>query len=134
MRCLLVLLFGLIVTSSVYAEPEFLYYTTAECGNDYFTRCVIEPQETGAKFSIFHGFMQSPLVETGEMTDAEWADFQTTVIAQAKNVSPSTTPTFNVDHFQAPALQRTGPCPNAMRQAFAKTKPGRSFSKWVKSN
>jgi hypothetical protein len=131
MRALLVLLLGLLLSSCAVAEPDFLYYTTAECGNDYFTRCVVEGQAKGAKFSVFHGFMKSPLVETGELTQAEWDNFQKTVLAEAKKVPASKERVFNVDHFNAPKLERKGPCPEALKAAFAKTKPGRSFHKWL---
>ena len=131
MRALLVLLFGLLLSSCAVAEPDFLYYTTAECGNDYFTRCVVEGQAKGAKFSVFHGFMKSPLVETGELTQAEWDNFQKTVLAEAKKVRASKEHVDNVDHFKAAKLERSGPCPEALKTAFAKTKPGRSFHKWL---
>ena len=45
-------------------EIVLLQYSYAPCGNDWFTRCEIRATGNGAYYDIYHGFMETKLVES----------------------------------------------------------------------
>jgi hypothetical protein len=127
MRILLLLIFLMLLP--VQAEEVFRYYTTAPCGNDWFTRCVVKPDTDGASFEIFHGFMRTPLVESGRLDAAEWKAFRRQVVEPSRSLKRPEGPSWG-EQISLEPMGRGAPVSPELRKAFLATRLGQRFLHW----
>ena len=130
-----ILLFFMLCLAPISAESgldSFDYYNTARCGNDYFYRCSVTPNASGADFKVYSGFMNTPLVESGKLSEVEWKEFKSKLWPLVPQPSQDSNgfPTVGIFVRLPGELNGIKVTPE-FNEAFAETRPGKVMNEWL---
>ena len=113
-------------------EIVLLQYSYAPCGNDWFTRCEIRATAGGAYYDLYHGFMETKLVESEKLSAQDWAIIKNTVLPAASLAEPQRRGGFSAGTAISLTAERNAiTLPENVLDAYEQTKPAQRYSFWA---